>query len=145
MTPEAMTEYLHQHIPLTAALGARVLECGEARVRIAAPLAPNLNHRNTAFGGSLATLGILSGWTLLHFALRARGIEARLVIQKSACEFIEPVAEEFIAESALPAAEWERFVATLARHRRARIEVSSIIHAAGQPAVTATGSYVALS
>lgn len=144
MTPEAMTDYLHQHIPLTAALGARVLLCSEKSVRISAPLQPNLNHRNTAFGGSLATLGILSGWTLLHFALRARGVEARLVIQKSECEFLEPVAHEFIAESTLPEAEWERFLATLTKHRRARIAIGSAISADGRAAVAASGSYVAL-
>lgn len=144
MTPDETTAYLHRHIPLTAALGARVLDCGGERVRIAAPLAPNLNHRNTAFGGSLATLGILSGWTLLHFALRNAGIEARLVIQHSECEYLEPAAEEFVAESCLPAASWPRFLATLQRHRRARIRVESVIHAGAHEAVRGSGTYVAL-
>jgi thioesterase domain-containing protein len=129
---------------LTAALGAEVLSCEAGRVRVAAPLAPNLNHRNTAFGGSLATLGIVSGWALLHFALRRENIDARLVIQKNECEFIEPVAQEFVAESCLPEAEWQRFVNTLTRRRRARIVVQSDIRAAGLLAVKSSGTYVAL-
>lgn len=144
MTPESMTSYLHQHIPLTAALGSRVVVCEPQRVLIAAPLKPNLNHRNTAFGGSLSTLGILSGWTLLHFALRSQGIEARLVIQKSECEFIEPVADEFLAESRLPESEWVRFIATLNKRKRARISVVSDISAGGQLVVKSSGTYVAL-
>lgn len=139
-----MTAYLHQHIPLTAALAARVEICELQRVRISAPLRPNLNHRNTAFGGSLATLGILSGWTLLHFALREQGIEARLVIQKSECEFTLPVADEFVAESLLPEPEWTRFIATLAKRKRARITVRSEISAEGKLAVKSSGTFVAM-
>ena len=145
MTPAEMTEYLRSRIPLTAAMDIRVLDCGVDRVRVAAPLAPNLNHRNTAFGGSLATLGILSGWALLHFGLREQGIkDAKLVIQKTECEYLEPVAGEFVAESRLPQDEWPRFAAALAKGRRARITVGSEITAAGQLAVRAAGTFVAL-
>src|SRR5437773_915061 len=102
MTPDALTEYLHQHIPLTAALGARALRCDAHEIEISAPLKPNLNHRGTAFGGSLATLGIVSGWALLHLALRREHMTARLVIQRSECEFAEPVEDGFAAISRLP-------------------------------------------
>ena len=144
MTPDALTDYLHSHIPLTRAIGARVRSCAQGRVSISAPLAPNLNHRNTAFGGSLATLGILSGWTVLHCALREHGIEARVVVQKHDCDFLEPVADEFTAESALSPEQWQRFVATLKRYQRARISVTSEIRAGGTLVVKSTGTFVGL-
>ena len=144
MSPEAFTEYLHRHIPLTAAMQLRVLHSGNGRIELAAPLAPNRSHRDTAFGGSLATLGIVTGWSLLQQGLRQEGVEARIVVQKSECEFLEPVADEFFSESHLPAAEWARFLATLRKRGRARITVHSILRSAGHEVVRHSGTFVAL-
>jgi len=82
MTLDEITAYLHQHIPLSQHLGAAVEAYDGASLRLGAPLAPNLNHRSTAFGGSLSALAILSGWTLLHLNLRERAIEPRHPAQR---------------------------------------------------------------
>lgn len=144
MTPQDITAYLHAHIPMTAAIGAEVVERTPTSIIVRAPLAPNLNHRNTAFGGSLSTLGILSGWAVLNFALRDLALPARLVIQKSDCDFIEPVANEFFAETHLPEPDWTRFVKMLRKHGRARIVAETLIRCDGTEAVTHRGTYVAL-
>jgi thioesterase domain-containing protein len=144
MSPEALTEYLHRHIPLTAAMQLRVLRSGDGAIELAAPLSPNRNHRDTAFGGSLATLGIVSGWALLQQSLRQEGLEARIVVQKSECEFLEPVAEEFFSASSLPAAEWTRFLDTLRKRKRARITIHSTLRCAGREVVRHSGTFVAL-
>ena len=144
MSPAELTAYLHQHIPLTAALGARVVRSEKNEIEVHAPFAPNINHRGTAFGGSLATLGILSGWAVLHQALSREKITARLVIQKSACEFNEPVNADFMSVSRVPEKEWSKFLATLRRYGKARITVSSHIKAEGREAVIHHGTYVAL-
>ncbi len=145
MTPDEITAYLHEHMPITRSLGARVEFYDGDSVRLAAPLAPNLNHFGTAFGGSLSSLAILSGWVLLHLELRKRGIAARLVIQRSALDFAAPVDGDFTATSVLPpAAAWNRFLATLARHRRARVTVSSTLAAASGVGGRHDGTYVAV-
>jgi len=144
MTPDDYTEYLHRHIPLTAAVAARVRRMEPGLVEISAPLGPNTNHRGTAFGGSLSTLAILSGWVVLQQALQAEHVAARLVIQKSECDYMEPVDADFSAESRLPLEEWPRFLQTLARRGRARITVLSLIRADGREVLRASGTYVAL-
>ena len=143
MTPEQLTGYLHAHIPLTAALAARVVAFDTRQMEIAAPLAPNQNHRGTAFGGSLATLGILGGWSLLNTALERQNLFAKIVVQHSDCEFREPVTADFTALSVLPEAEWPRFLATLRRHGRARIAIETRISANGRAVVTHRGRYAA--
>jgi thioesterase domain-containing protein len=144
MTPAAFTDYLHRHIPLTAALGARVTRSEADRIEISAPLTPNLNHRNTAFGGSLATLGIVSGWALLHQSLAREGLHPKIVIQRSECDFIEPVAAEFCAISRLPDAEWGKFLKTLRRYHRARIAIDTALCSNEQPVVRHRGVFVAV-
>jgi thioesterase domain-containing protein len=132
MTLDEITAYLHEHIPATRSLGAAAVRWDGASLALAAPLAPNLNHRATAFGGSMSALAILAGWGLVHLALRERGIDARLVIQRSRMEYTAPLEGDFTATAVLPEPEpWNRFLATLTRHRRARIAVSSAV-ASGQ-------------
>jgi thioesterase domain-containing protein len=142
---DEITRYLHEHIPLTRALGAVVEHWDGSSIRLGAPLEPNLNHRSTAFGGSLSALAILSGWALVHLALRERGLEARVVIQRTALDFLEPVDGPFTASASLPPAEeWERFVATLGRHRRARVAVPASLRFASGIGGEHVGTYVAV-
>lgn len=144
MDADALTTFLHSNIPLTAALGARVTFAQDGRVRIQAPLDPNLNHHGTAFGGSLAVMGILAGWVVLHHGLHEAGIEASLVVRHTEADYLLPVTGELVACSELPPQAWAGFVEQLRRGRRARIEVTSVLRSGDVDAVNARGTYVAL-
>jgi thioesterase domain-containing protein len=139
-----ITAYLHKHIPITAHLGASVDSYDGNTIALSAPLRPNLNHRNTVFGGSMSMLAILSGWTLLHVKLREEGIRCRLVIQKTSCDFLEPIDADFTSTSPMPdAAVWGRFLKTLKKHGKARITVRSEITSSSGTGGTQEGLYVA--
>lgn len=128
MTLDELTAYLHAQIPVTAALGTRVEHYDGASVRISAPLARNVNHLGTAFGGSLAAVAILAGWSLVELQLRDRGVRAHVVIQRGTLEFEAPVDGDFAATATLPdPAAWDRFLAILARHRAARVTVTTTL------------------
>jgi thioesterase domain-containing protein len=143
---EEITLYLHEQIPLTRHLGVAAEAWDGASVRLGAPLAPNLNHQGTAFGGSLSALAIISGWVLIHLALRERGLEVQLVIQRSQYDFEAPVDGDFTATSALPgAADWDRFLLTLKRHHRARVTVTTSLRSASGAGGTHRGAYVAMT
>ncbi len=145
MTLDEITAYLHAQMPITRSLGARVEAHDGASVRIAAPLAPNLNHFATAYGGSLAAVAILSGWVLVDLQLRDRGIANRLVIQRSVFDFAAPVDGDFTATSVLPAqAAWGRFLATLARHHTARVTIATTVACASGVRGRHEGTYVAM-
>src|SRR6185312_7839954 len=54
-SPEALLErYLHEQIPLSAAMGLRARVATSECVQLVAPLGPNVNHNDTIFGGSAA-------------------------------------------------------------------------------------------
>ena len=146
MNLSEITSYIHEHIPLTAHLGAVVDSYDGDTVSISAPLEPNLNHRNTAFGGSISALGILSGWTLLFLKLKKTGIKNRLVIQRSSFDFQDPIDDNFSATCSLPNDEtWEKFLKTLTRHGRARISVKSTINSSSGTGGVHEGAYVAIA
>ena len=101
--PKAVQRYLHQHIPISRQMGMRVVALEPPGVTLCAPLTPNLNHEATAFGGSTPALAILTGWTRLYVRLWSITEPRRIVIQRSAMQYIAPIADEFCATAAAPA------------------------------------------
>jgi thioesterase domain-containing protein len=137
--------YLHERIPLSRAMQVSVLEVGEAHLRVGAPLAPNINHRNTVFGGSAAAAAMLAAWGLLYVRLRRERRPARLVIQRSSLEFLQPIDDLFTATSRLAAPDaWPRFLATLERKGRSRIAVEAVLDCRGVAVARFQGEFVAL-
>jgi thioesterase domain-containing protein len=140
-----LERYLHQQIPLSVAMGVRVRIATAERVQLAAPLAPNINHAETAFGGSAAALATLSAWGLLHVRLTRTALQARLVIQRSSMQFERPIPGDFDAVCLFtdePA--WERFRATLVRRGRARLTLASHLLYDARQVATFEGDFVGL-
>lgn len=146
MTHDELERYLHQHIPLSGAMAVEVVSADPDGVLLRAPLAPNINHRDTVFGGSASALSILAAWCLLHQRLRAEGLDSRLVIQRNSMEYEQPIAGAFQARSALrEPQQWPRFTQMLVRKGRARIAVESVLmDDDGKPAGRLVGEFVAL-
>lgn len=143
MTPEELTHYLHREVPLTAAMQIRVTRQTPRDLEMSAPLAPNLNLHGTAFAGSLATLGLISGWTLIYGALQDAAITAELFAQKSECVYHAPATTTLRASATLDETDWTTFVQTFRDKGRARLTVVSKIYAGDTLAVTHTGTYAA--
>jgi len=141
-----MESYLHRHIPLSASIGVRVVELEPERVVLEAPLSPNLNHRETAFGGSVAAVAILAGWTLVHARMRAEGLPAHTVIQESSVRYERPIHGVFRAVcERVDDEQWSRMVRALTRRGKGRIKTSVRLMAGGEPVGTFHGTYVALT
>jgi thioesterase domain-containing protein len=139
----ALQDTLNSEIPITAAIGLRVAGFEAGALRLAAPLAANINHKDTAFAGSLNAVLTLAGWSLLWLIARRERIAAKVVIQDSTIRYLRPVARDFAAECRLPAqAEVERFLLMLRRKGKARMELAADIREAGELAVAFNGRYV---
>lgn len=145
MDTHELQQYLHEHIPLSKAMGIEVLAAIAAGVKLSAPLAPNINHRDTVFGGSAVALAILSAWSLLHIRLSEANISSRIVIQKSTMNYERPITEDFVASSSISdAANWSKFINTLQRKHRARISVAAVLYCKGEKVAKFEGEFVAL-
>ncbi|MFT3906510.1 MAG: YiiD C-terminal domain-containing protein [Steroidobacteraceae bacterium] len=142
----ALQRYLHEHIPLSAAMQVSVLAVDVQGVTLGAPLAPNINHRATVFGGSASALAILSAWALLHQRLAGLDADRRLVIQRNTMNYERPILGAFTARSFLPQPEsWPLFMRMLERKARARIAVHALLESDGQRAGLLEGDFVALA
>lgn len=149
MSPEPretlIERYLHEKIPLSAAMGVRVGTASREHVRLWAPFAPNVNDNDTVFGGSTAAIATLAAWTLLHLRLEEAGLRVQLVIQRSRMEYEQPVPGDFEAVCRFSDEfAWERFRTTLTRKGRARIGLAAAVAFQGQRAAAFEGDFVAL-
>ena len=137
--------YLREHIPLSAAMGVRVVRASPDQVRLAAPLAPNINHHDTVFGGSVSAVATLAAWTLLHLRLEQTRTRAQLVIQRGAIEYRKPIPGDFAAvcEFDDPPA-WMRFSNTYVRRGRARLTLRTRLVCGEVDMASFEGDFVAL-
>ena len=131
VTPETANfgpDYLQNRIigefSLARHIGIIVESADDAGVVLRAPLAPNANYKGTAFGGSLYSVAVLTGWAWVTRYLAARGLAADAVIQESSVRFLAPVHGELRASVAAPPdAQIVRFRKMLQRAGRGRIRL----------------------
>lgn len=137
---------LHSDIPLTREMGMQVIDWREQCLRLQLPLAPNVNHKSTMFGGSLYCAAVLVGWGWLHLRLRDLGIDdGHIVIQEGQISYPLPVTGVAVARCPAPDEKaWERFLTMYQRRGRARLTLETVVSNAGseEAAVRFSGQYV---
>ena len=146
LAPPDLEAYLHAKIPLTQAMGIRVISTGPRQLVLEAPLAPNINHLGSAFGGALHALPTLACYAALWTLVREGGLDAHVVVKQSYAKYRQPVRGTFRAVCDRPppgiAAE---FIDDLRRHKKARMDLESTVPGVnGKPAVEFHGSFVAV-
>jgi thioesterase domain-containing protein len=145
MTPSlnALRQTLRTEMPVTQHLGIEAVSYRGGVLTLKAPLAANVNHQGTAFGGSLNAIATLACWGVLWLALRERGLTGEAVIQDSSIRFLRPVGDDFTARAGPPDPEaLERLIAAIRRRGRGRIGLSAEVLDRGGVAVSFTGRYV---
>jgi thioesterase domain-containing protein len=142
------TEYLQDRIIAEIALaqhiGVVVERAGDFELVLRAPLERNDNHKGTAFGGSLFSLAVLTGWAWVTRYLDERQIAADVVVQESTIRYLAPVHGDLRAALVPPAAaEIEKFGKMLRRAGRGRIRLDVVIRQGGTTATKFEGSFAA--
>ena len=146
MERRELEQFLHEHIPLSKAIGVQVQKASAEHVVLSAPLTPNINHHSTVFGGSASAVAILAAWALLHIRLRQAGLQSRLVIQQNTMTYEQPIANKFIASTCVgDASSWAKFQEMLKRKKRARISIKVTIQCRGEKVGEMNGDFVALA
>lgn len=134
---------IDSNIPLVSALGASVESYDGQTLIVGLPLAPNVNHKNTAFGGSLYCAGVLSAWGLLYLKLLEVEEEGVIVIFDGRVHYHKPVAGAFKSSCELSdLVAWEKFIKIYRRRGKARLKIDSEILCDGQVCASFHGEFV---
>lgn len=145
MNATELQQYLHRHIPISSAMRISVTAASPDSVELRAALAPNLNHRSTAFGGSVASLAVLAAWSMLRIGLDGITPVPQIVVQRSTVEYMTPIRSDFDAMCRRPSEDsWQRFMQALNRRGRGRLKLLVDVRCDGVPAGHLTGEFVAM-
>ena len=111
MKPVPDLAFAHAHldsllaaIPLARAMQIALRDCDGESLTLAAPLAPNVNDKGCAFGGSLSSLMTIAGWGLAFLKLAEAGLEADIYVADSRVRYLKPVYEDLLVEVRLDTA-----------------------------------------
>lgn len=137
--------YLETHIPLGRFMQIQVVRCDEERAVLSAPLAPNINDKGIAFGGSLSVLATLAAWAKFFEYTKRKGLEGELLISHAETRFLQPGRGQLIAICDSPSDEdWERFELFLQRKGRGRITFNSRVESEDIVALEMTAQFAAV-
>lgn len=143
-TCEYLQDLLHQEIPITQALQISVDSWQNHQLTMTLPLAPNVNHMSSAFGGSLYCGAVIVGWGWMHLRLKELGItNGHIVIQEGQITYPHPVLGDAEAICIAPdEVAWAKFEKVFKRHQKGRLALNSVLLYEGKEAVVFTGQYV---
>ncbi len=123
-TARALDARIREDIPMARAIDLHIEACDGDTLSMTAPLAPNVNDKGCAFGGSLASLMTVAGWALVVLALEARGLACDVFVARSEIAYRAPVWQDFRAVATLAdEAGWDPFFARLGQRGKAHIDL----------------------
>ena len=143
---QAAQERLLQDIPLARFIQLRISAWDGCTLDMQAPLAPNINDKGCAFGGSLASVMTLACWALIRLAADERGIACDIYVQDSNLRYLAPIWQDFAARAQLAEDQpLDTFFSALATRGKARLAVQcDIRNSEGAIACSLNARFVAL-
>jgi thioesterase domain-containing protein len=131
-------------IPLARAMAIEGLRYDGQELLLRLPLAPNINDKGCAFGGSLASAATLTGWGLARLAIGESGRKADIYIQDQSLRYTKPAWGATIFRCGWPEGGKQDFLDRLDRHGKAR--ASFEVHASSEDVdcCSMSARYVAL-
>ena len=96
MTARELTDLLHKDIPITKQMESSIIHIDEHTCIAEVELEPNLNHKGTAFGGSIYSCCALASYGLFLNGLRLHGSTTKdIVIAEGEIKYLKPVNDDF--------------------------------------------------
>jgi thioesterase domain-containing protein len=137
-----LAAYMSANIPLSNSMEVAVMSADHSGVVLAVPLAPNVNHRGTMFGGSGAALAMLAGWGYIWTLLREVGLDGTIVIRRNRMDFNTPLKEAISAKTAtIDDRSIASFLQGLRTHGEARQLVEVTLYNGQHPAAQFEGEF----
>ena len=133
-----------ESIPLSRAMAIEGLRYDGQELLLRLPLAPNINDKGCAFGGSLASAATLTGWGLARLAIAESGRRADIYIQDQHVRYGKPAWGATIFRCSWPEGGKQEFLDRFDRHGKARASVEVHGNSEDIDCCVMTARYVAL-
>ncbi len=145
MNRQEAQQYIETNIPITKAMGMSINVLNRNEVRVGLPLARNLNHHGSAFGGSIESLFFVTGWAFIQLLTENMTPEPLIVGRRGRVSFTGAIRKDFEARLHIPSEEvTDVFLQELKNKGKARITARSFIEMDGKICAEFEGDFVVL-
>lgn len=158
LTPDQVSEKLKQffsdHLPISQFMGLEIESYDGDTLILTAPLEPNINDKQTAFGGSLYNAAVMACWGMVYLKTQEKNIACNQVVTEGNMKYIAPVYSRIRAICHAPdEEELASFFDHFERKGKARISLEAAIYNDAcvmkiepetKPSVKFNGQYVIL-
>ena len=132
-------------MPPVSAMAIRAESFDGEELRLAAPLAANVNDKACAFGGSLASLMTLAGWGWLMLQTARAGRPSEVYVADSQIRYLAPLYGDLHSVAALAEGEdWAATLRCLGERGRARVAMRAEVLDAGGGTIATLSARFAL-
>jgi thioesterase domain-containing protein len=142
MNKDDIKQYLYNNIPLAKAMDVEVIDVNKHSLTLKAPLSSNSNMHGTAFGGSLSSIALLTGWSLIHSNVNDQWLpQGDLVIAEAHIVYEKPVATDLVAQAKIDQEQLTSFIEKYKEKGKARITVDIEVKTDKGPGCRMQGCY----
>lgn len=140
-----LNQFFDEHLPLTGFMGLRLDNYDGEVLVLKAPLAPNINDKSTAFGGSLYNAAVMACWGFAYLKTQEAGIVCNQVVAEGHIKYLAPVRGDITAVCRSPGEDTiAHFIDSFNAHGKASISLQASIACGGNEAVRFEGRYAIL-
>ena len=112
-------------IPLLTAMQLSFIDYDKLTLTMEAPLAPNINNKGTAFGGSIASICLFGGWAVSTLAFADNGVHnTEIVVYTNEMTFERPARGHLTIKAKVESEDFEPCLARLKANDRSRIRMN---------------------
>lgn len=112
-------------IPLLNAMQLSFTDYKDLALTMEAPLAPNINNKGTAFGGSIASICLMGGWAVSTLAFMERDIDnTEIVVFRNEMTFERPARGHLTVRAYIEPDDFEACLAQLQEPDSGRIRLN---------------------
>ncbi len=141
---ESFSQRTVDGIPLLQNMQVHFEEPDQNTIIARAPLEPNMNHKGIGFGGSLAALAAITGWSIVTRTIQRAGIDASTIIAHEAMTYRAPITSDFYAKTIIEDAHADDLLNQLKKSRRKKVKVHVVIQDEQGIGCEFTGTYVSI-
>lgn len=112
-------------IPLLDAMELSFIDYDNLTLTMEAPLAPNINNKGTAFGGSIASICLFGGWAVSTLAFTDNNIHnTEIVVYKNEMTFEHPAKGHLTINAYIKSDDFKPCLARLKANDRKHIRMN---------------------
>lgn len=142
MSGAALDDFIAKYLPTAQHMQISVEHYDGRSLRLHAPLAPSINDKLTAFGGSIYVVAVMACWGMVYMRCVDYGLDPDIVVAEASIEYLKPVTGDIVASSLVSDEKnWENFFHRFEERGKAKIDLSSEIIVNGEVAVRFKGLY----